>query len=173
MALTLGMIATLSAMDSVFDDRPPVCKAKKMQRWSDKVANATCVKQVERDLTYQCCCITQCHSKLIESYETKNECVDAILQLRTERTEGDAAEESRWLFSYLYNSRTRSDGFLSVSFRLDGVNVCEEYFTVAMGFTFPNRRIQKYVRLIKVSAFYFELSVVLCTIRLGALWFNS
>ena len=167
------LMSTLNSFDSVFDDEAPtVCcsdkvanatfsKPKKLQSWSDKVVNATCAKQVKRDLSYKCSCSTQCYSKLIESYETKKECVDVIVQLRTERTEGNATKESRWLFSHLYNGRTRSDGRISVSFQLDGVNVCEEYFTVAMGFTFPNRRIQKYVRLIKVSAFYLPKPFIL------------
>ena len=156
MGFTLALMSTLTALDAVFaDEQPPVCKARKMQSWSDKIANATCEKQVERDLTCKCCCSTQCQSKLFDCYESKKECVDAIHQLRSERTAGTASDESIWLFSHLYNSRSRSNGVIQVAFRLDGVDVCEEYFTAAMGFTFPNRRIQKFVRLIKVCAFYF------------------
>ena len=39
-------------------------------------------------------------------------------------------------------------------FRLDGVTVCSEYFTVALGFNYPNRRIADFVRLIKVNKLY-------------------
>ena len=79
------------------------------------------------------------------------ECEEALLELRAERTEGRSRNESTWLFAILYSGRCRHRGTYTVQFVLDGVRVCEKFFTVALGFSYPNRRIQKYVRMIKVS----------------------
>ena len=136
-----------AALDSVFNN----CDAPKLQSWSCKVANATSAAQVELDMQSKCRCSAPCHKQFTDSYATGKECQEALLQLRTERTEGKAVDERVWLFNYLYNNRSRSGGEICVHFRLDGVNVCEEYFTTALGFNFPNRRIQHFVRLIKVG----------------------
>ena len=158
MAATLALVSTLTAFDAVFSDTPAVYQGvKKLQSWSDKILNATCVNQVKRDISYECNCSTPCSHKLLSSYDTKKECEAAILQLRCARTEGTAKDEANWLFGHLYNSRSRSAGELHVAYRLDGVDVCEEYFTVALGFQYPNRRIQKYVRRIKVSLLFLHV----------------
>ena len=136
-----------AALDSVFNG----CNAAKLQSWSCKVANATSAAQVELDMQHKCRCSTPCHKTFTDSYATVKECQEALLQLRVERTTDKAADERAWLFNYLYNNRSRSGGEITVLFRVDGVNVCEEYFTTALGFNFPNRRIQHIVRLIKVK----------------------
>lgn len=141
---------TFAAFESVFDEKP-ACQVKKLQSWSDKVCNATSGAQVRADLRFKCSCKAACcRTKFVTSYVDEEDCFTALLQLRTERTKGQSSDEAIWLFDHLYNSRTRAAGQVYVLFRLDGVSVCEQYFTVALGFTFPNRRIQRYVRLIKV-----------------------
>lgn len=126
-------------------------KPSKLQSWSNKVTNATSGKQVTADRKYCCKCSKQCRNVYLESYANEGECEKALLALRTERTAGTQSDEATWLFDHLYSSRCRQRGIYTVLFVLDGVRVCEEYFTVAMGFTFPNRRIQKYVRTIQVN----------------------
>jgi hypothetical protein len=141
----------LQALDEVFADEPSICVTTKLQSWPCKVANATCRKQVELDLKLPCTCKVQCRHVFADSYNKESECVEALLSLRTERTQGKQSDESVWLFQQLLASRCRIRGKYEVLFRLDGVPVCEQYFVTALGFTFPNRRMQKYVRLIEVN----------------------
>ena len=126
----------------------------KLQSWSCKVAHATSTDQIDMDLRHKCNCSTPCCDIFANSYGSLSECKDALLELRTERTEGKSADERIWLWQYLYNNRTRSAGEINVMFRLDGVTVCSEFFTVALGFNYPNRRIAGFVRLIKVNKLY-------------------
>lgn len=146
----------MEAMDQVFGDgdetssmRVP-SKPRKLQSWASKVSHATCGEQVKVDRDCPCKCIKQCRHVYIESYANEAECEEALLALRTERTEGQQRDESDWLFNHLYAGRCRNRGSYKVQFVLDGVRVCEQYFTVALGFNYPNRRIQKYVLMIQV-----------------------
>ena len=141
----------LRGFAAVFDNAPATdCEVKKLQSWADKVVHATSAIQVEADISYECGCSTPCSRTFIASYASLKECTSSVLRLRAQRTEGTASNESTWLFQLLYNSRLRSDSGLIVAYCVDGVRVCEEYFAVVLGFVYPNRRIQKYVKLIQV-----------------------
>ena len=146
----------MEALEEVFGEETCVARPRKLQSWSCKVAHATCGDQVALDVECHCTCKIQCRNVYLESYANQKECEDALLQLRTERTEAKQRDESVWLFHQLFSSRCRVRGAIQVLFRLDGVTVCEQYFTTALGLHYPNRRIQKYIRLIEVSARHYD-----------------
>lgn len=130
---------------------------KKLQSWSDKVVNATSADQITVDVQHKCQCRKPCCLNFLDSYKSSDECERALMTVRCERTADTASEEGAWLFRHLYSCRTRSTSDdntpscdYTVLFYLDGVTVCEEYFTVALGFNYPNRRIQRFVREIQV-----------------------
>lgn len=138
------------SFEQVFDT-PKDASCSKLQSWSAKVANATNGSQIKVDMHHVCHCKKSCCCKFISSYENSNVAEEALATLRFERTQATARDESIWLFNHLFESRVRSpSGSIHVLFRLDGVTVCEEYFVTALGLTFPNRRVQRYVRLIQV-----------------------
>ena len=159
--------------------KDPRSAPKKLQSWSDKVVNATSADQIEIDVRHKCQCKRPCSYNFMDSFKSLVECERALMIIRCERTAGTASEEGAWLFRHLYNCRTRSisnDSAFStdyaVLFYLDGVSVCEEYFTVALGFTYPNRRIQRFVREIQVTtcAHMYAYIHIVVTIRVHDLF---
>ena len=130
-------------------------------QYTTKCVNSTCADQVAEGVRHVCTCDKPCCHKFIESYTSKDEYEEALLSLRQERTAGTSSDETIWLFNHLHSSRRKHRGNYEVIFVLDDVQVCEEYYTVVLGFNYPNRHIQKYVRMIQVYCCI--VCYVLCT----------